>query len=86
MVRGRKHEADAGFGTQRLTSSGLMSILTPSEDSTSAAPERDDSARLPVFCHGYAAACDDEGGAGRDVDRTGTVAAGADQSTASGGP
>src|SRR3979409_2243145 len=29
-----------------------MSILTPSEDSTSAAPERDDSARLPCFATG----------------------------------
>src|ERR1700710_1790032 len=38
--------------TQRPTCSGLMSILTPSEDSTSAAPERDDSARLPCFATG----------------------------------
>ena len=29
-----------------------MSILTPSEDSTSAAPERDDSARLPCLATG----------------------------------
>src|ERR1700738_5190488 len=35
--------------TQRPTCSGLMSILTPSEDNTSAAPERDDSARLPCL-------------------------------------
>src|SRR5258708_26919966 len=38
--------------TQRPTCSGLMSILTPSEESTSAAPERDDSARLPCLATG----------------------------------
>ena len=38
--------------TQRPTCSGVMSILTPSEDSTSAAPERDDSARLPCLATG----------------------------------
>src|SRR4051812_16240400 len=38
--------------TQRPTCSGLMSILTPSEASTSAAPERDDSARLPCLATG----------------------------------
>src|SRR5580693_1556849 len=37
---------------QRPTCSGVMSILTPSEDSTSAAPERDDSARLPGLATG----------------------------------
>src|ERR1700690_3714886 len=37
---------------QRPTCSGVMSILTPSEDSTSAAPERDDSARLPCLATG----------------------------------
>src|SRR3954447_19415156 len=40
--------------TQRPTWSGGMSILTPSEDSTSAAPERDDSARLPCVATGTA--------------------------------
>ena len=34
------------------TCAGVMSILTPSEDSTSAAPERDDSARLPCLATG----------------------------------
>src|ERR1700736_3490623 len=38
--------------TQRPTCSGLMSILTPSEASTSAAPERDDNARLPCLATG----------------------------------
>src|SRR2546430_5836360 len=38
--------------TQRPTCSGLMSILTPSEESTSAAPEREDSARLPCLATG----------------------------------
>src|SRR5471030_667531 len=38
--------------TQRPTCSGEMSILTPSEDSTSAAPARDDSARLPCLATG----------------------------------
>src|SRR5262245_38274664 len=38
--------------TQRPTLSGARSILTPSEASTSAAPERDDSARLPCFATG----------------------------------
>src|SRR5215471_19485970 len=38
--------------TQRPTCSGLMSILTPREDKTSAAPERDDSARLPCLATG----------------------------------
>ncbi|MHC2195758.1 hypothetical protein ACVJF1_008391 [Bradyrhizobium diazoefficiens] len=38
--------------TQRPTCSGLRSILTPSEASTSAAPERDDSARLPCLATG----------------------------------
>src|SRR5580700_8721187 len=37
---------------QRPTCSGVMSILTPSDDSTSAAPERDDSARLPCLATG----------------------------------
>src|ERR1700722_12688172 len=37
---------------QRLTCSGVMSILMPSDDSTSAAPERDDSARLPCLATG----------------------------------
>ena len=37
---------------QRPTCAGVMSILTPSEDSTSAAPERDDSARLPCLATG----------------------------------
>ena len=38
--------------TQRPTWSGERSILTPSEASTSAAPERDDSARLPCLATG----------------------------------
>src|SRR6202012_1671694 len=38
--------------TQRPTWAGVISILTPSEASTSAAPERDDSARLPCFATG----------------------------------
>src|SRR5436190_11788363 len=38
--------------TQWPTLSGGRSILTPSEASTSAAPERDDSARLPCFATG----------------------------------
>src|SRR3979490_943122 len=38
--------------TQRPTCSGVMSILTPSEDNTSAAPEREDSARLPCLATG----------------------------------
>ena len=38
--------------TQRPTCSGVRSILTPSEASTSAAPERDDSARLPCLATG----------------------------------
>src|ERR1700754_3700261 len=38
--------------TQRPTCSGVISILTPSDDSTSAAPERDDSARLPCLATG----------------------------------
>ena len=38
--------------TQRPTWAGVMSILTPSEDNTSAAPERDDSARLPCLATG----------------------------------
>src|SRR5215469_17256614 len=38
--------------TQRPTCSGLRSILTPSEASTSAAPERDDNARLPCLATG----------------------------------
>src|SRR3954468_14006056 len=37
---------------QRPTCSGLRSILTPSDPSTSAAPERDDSARLPCLATG----------------------------------
>ena len=38
--------------TQRPTCSGVMSIFTPSDDSTSAAPERDDNARLPCLATG----------------------------------
>ena len=38
--------------TQRPTCSGLRSIFTPSEDNTSAEPERDDSARLPCLATG----------------------------------
>src|SRR5437016_10647988 len=38
--------------TQWPTCSGVRSILTPSEAKTSAAPERDDSARLPCFATG----------------------------------
>ncbi|MGX1387861.1 hypothetical protein AB7M66_008992 [Bradyrhizobium japonicum] len=38
--------------TQRPTCSGLRSIFTPSDASTSAAPERDDSARLPCLATG----------------------------------
>src|SRR6478609_12007766 len=38
--------------TQRPTWAGVRSILTPREASTSAAPERDDSARLPCFATG----------------------------------
>ena len=37
---------------QRVISSGRSSILTPSAPSTSAAPERDDSARLPCLATG----------------------------------
>ena len=37
---------------QRLIASGTRSILTPSAASTSAAPERDDSARLPCLATG----------------------------------
>src|SRR6185312_15256425 len=38
--------------TQRPTWSGVRSILTPREESTSAAPEREDSARLPCLATG----------------------------------
>src|SRR6195952_6184275 len=38
--------------TQRPICSGVMSILTPSDESTSAAPDRDDSARLPCLATG----------------------------------
>src|ERR1700754_4650871 len=38
--------------TQTPTFSGARSIFTPSEASTSAAPERDDSARLPCLATG----------------------------------
>ena len=38
--------------TQRPTWAGVRSSLTPSEASTSAAPERDDSARLPCLATG----------------------------------
>src|SRR5579863_2111599 len=38
--------------TQRPTCSGEMSILTPSAERTSAAPERDDRARLPCLATG----------------------------------
>src|ERR1700738_4291437 len=38
--------------TQRPTCSGLRSIFTPRDDNTSAAPERDDSARLPCLATG----------------------------------
>src|SRR3954467_152287 len=38
--------------TQRPTWSGVRSILTPREASTSAAPDRDDSARLPCLATG----------------------------------
>src|ERR1700719_510053 len=38
--------------TQRPTCSGVMSILTPSEDTPSAAPERDESARLQALAPG----------------------------------
>src|ERR1700756_4826340 len=38
--------------TQRPTCSGLRSIFTPSEANTSAAPQRDDSARLPCLATG----------------------------------
>src|SRR5689334_6819652 len=41
--------------TQRPTWSGLRSILTPSAASTSAAPEREDSARLPCLATGIPA-------------------------------
>src|SRR5665213_4286054 len=37
---------------QRPTCSGAISLLTPSEDNTSAAPERDDKARLPCLATG----------------------------------
>src|SRR5437763_542912 len=38
--------------TQRPTCSGLRSIFTPRADNTSAAPERDESARLPCVTTG----------------------------------
>src|SRR5207248_8107681 len=38
--------------TQRPTCSGLRSIFTPRDDNTSAAPARDDSARLPCLATG----------------------------------
>ena len=71
--------------TQRPTCSGVMSILTPSEDSTSAAPERDDSARLPCLATGTPAPATMKRGAGRHVDRAGAVAAGADHVDGVGG-
>ena len=37
---------------QRATSAGARSILTPSAESTSAAPEREESARLPCLATG----------------------------------
>ncbi len=43
------------MATQWPTCSGLRSILTPSDDKTSAAPERDDSARLPCLATGMPA-------------------------------
>src|ERR1700716_981590 len=42
----------AASRTQRPTCSGERSILTPSEANTSAAPERDDNARLPCLATG----------------------------------
>src|ERR1700760_1714171 len=41
--------------TQRPTCSGLRSIFTPSAASTSAAPDREDSARLPCLATGMPA-------------------------------
>ena len=39
-------------GMQRAISSGVRSMRTPSAPSTSAAPDRDESARLPCFATG----------------------------------
>ncbi len=54
-----------------------QSMLTPSAVSTSAEPERDDSARLPCFATGTPAPGHDQRGGGRDVERARAVAAGA---------
>ena len=53
------------------------SMLTPSAASTSAAPDFDDSARLPCLATGTPAPATHEGGRGGDVERAGAVAAGA---------
>ena len=53
-------------------------MLTPSFSSTSAAPDLDETARLPCLATGTPAAGEHEGRGGRDVEGALGVAAGAD--------
>ena len=52
MMRRREHEADAGLGHAAADLIGREVDLDAEEASTSAAPEREDSARLPCLATG----------------------------------
>ena len=64
--------------THAATPSGVCSIATPSNSSTSAAPDFDDADRLPCLQTGAPAAAVDDRGHRRHVDRMRAVTAGAD--------
>ena len=71
--------------TQRPTCSGVRSILTPSDGQHVGGARARRQRAVAVLGDRHAGARDDEGGAGRDVDRAGAVAAGADDVDGVGG-
>ena len=78
-IDGCEAEPDADLGRRsRATASAGSEIATPRPSSRSAAPHLLDAARLPCLTTGRTGAGDDHGRHGRDVDRVGPVAAGAD--------
>ena len=79
MMRRREHEADAGFvECKRPTCSASRSILTPSAEQHIGCARLRRQGAVAMLGDRHAGARDDESRAGRNVERAGGVAAGAD--------
>ena len=78
MMRRREHEADAGLGDAAADMIGRDVDLDAQRGQYVGGSRARRQRAVAVLGHWHAAACHDERGAGRDIDRAGAVAAGAD--------